>query len=895
MANGAAASVYVGFPFSEQLPNVARVDQSYSFTMANVTYKSTLDDGIISYQVLNGPSWLQFDSGSRTFLGTPTNLDLGSFDITLTGFDSQNNSLANNYTMIVSDLPGIKLTSEDIMFSQIAQYGKTNGQNGLVVQQGQQVNIAFDPSIFKDVSSTNNDGVVAYYGRSADRSSLPNWLKYNSNALSFVGTVPYVVSDIAPSTSYNFAFIASDIKGYAAAVGYFELIVGFHTLSTSQNETEKINGTLNMEIDYTVPVLEQVYIDNNLVVKENISQVAINDLPSYATFNESDYSLSGTFPNLSTVNNFTVVVKDVYGNSVELPYQLEAMSSLFTLTTLPDLNATKGEFFSHQLLKSYFTDFNSTTITVDTNNQSWLQYHSSNLTLNGNVPNDFDSADISIVAASSSDNKSEEEKSFKIKGVSKTTSTTTSSSTSSTSSSKPSSTSSSSYSSGTSVGKQKKKSNLGLIIGLAVGIPVFILLVALALILLCCIRRKQQKTDTQDVEKLPPMSVLPDDKSKHMRDQAEQLDALKQLELHKSGLTPIIGAMPKKVDDINSVSSSLTHVDSHDQYYDTSDKPLMSWRANDDEDSKSITKDESVLVANSNNNYRQSDASMSTVNTERLFSVRLIDDLSVRDSQRSLVSGGGISRNSSGNFQRLDSDGNIAQGTRGGSYLDIVDEVTEEINTTGESTLPNGEVSHFNTSTPPILDDENDILLRPNVEIFNAEEPNNSREQSSVYHSLREDSNQTLDSSSSYNLLGKLNDLPQDERNINNDDDILREADDETSGTPSPRGNQLQSDVINTFPFHSSIDNISGIPMISPMSETSTLGKSPHSLGGDSSSKYVGFKLNGSDHGLPLDSNDNPKLVAFTRKASLRDSSYEPDHAIIAQGESAVIHNSDSD
>lgn len=900
------ASVYVGFPFSEQLPTVARVNQSYSFTMANVTYKSTLDDGIISYEILNAPQWLEFDSDSRSFMGTPSESDLGTFEITLTGFDSANNSLSNNYSMIVSDLPGVELASYDIMFSEIAQFGRTNGQNGLVVQQGEYVNLTFDAATFKAISNTSGE-IVAYYGRSADRSSLPTWIKYNSNDLSFVGTVPYVVSDIAPSTSYSFAFIASDIKGFAAAVGYFELIVGYHTLSTSQNETEKINGTLNMNIDYTIPILEEVYLDESLISKENVSQVYINDLPSYVSFNDSEYVLSGSFPNLSTVDNFTVTVKDVYGNSVNLPYQLEAMSSLFTLSTLPELNATKGEYFSHQLLKSYFTDYNSTTVNVDTDNQSWLAFHSSNLTLNGNVPDDFDSAEISVTATSGSKSN---KKSFNIRGISATKSTTsTSSSPSATSSSTSSSSSSSTSSETSSASNSKKKSNKGLIIGLAVGIPVFVLLVALALILFCCIRRKKQNQKSDDVEKLPPMSVLPNDKSKYMREQADQLDALKQIELHKSGFSPIMGGLPKKVDDINSVSSSLTHVDSRDQYFDSSDKPLMSWRANNDEDNRSISNDESVLLAGGHNPInRQSDASMSTVNTERLFSVRLVDDHSVRDSQRSLMSGG-VSRNSSGNFQRLDSDGNIAQGGKSTSYLDIVDEVTEEFNTTGGSTLPNADVSHFtikDRSTPPILDD-NDILLRPNVEIFNAEDPNNNSspgEQGSVYHSLREDSNQTFDSSmsnSSYNLLGKLNEVPnayEKGASINHDDNILEEADNESSSAPSPRGDlELGSsnpDVINTFPFHSSIDNISGVPMVSPMSESSTLGNSPHSASANSS-KYGAFKLHGSDHGMISDVNGNPKLVAFTRKASLRDSSYEPDHAQIAQGESAVIHNSDSD
>lgn len=640
----------------EQLPNVARVDEAYLFTLASITYRSS-SGGSISYSASNLPDWLSFDSDSRTFSGTPSANDVGQFQISLAAQDSADGSSAeNSYSMMVSNSSGLSLSSSDVMFTSIAHYGQTNGVNGLVVKEGEHFSIQFDDLVFVENAGASRS-ISYYYGRSMDRTSLPNWITFDSSSNTFSGSVPYVTSDIAPSVLYGFSFIGSDYQGYAGAEGTFYLVVGAHQLSTLLNESIKVNGTYGLGFEYDVPVFSSVYLDSELISSQNISSVSANDLPSYIDFDDKAYALKGTFPNSSTFDNFTIVVADVYGNLVELPYSFSSIDSVFTVNLLPDVNATRTEYFLYQLLRSDFTDYNETSIDVSFNSSDWLSYHSLNLTLSGIAPKNLDAVEVTVKASSSFDSQS---LSFRIVGVDKETVTSSSSlssssatssashsATQSSTSSAASTTSTIASSSSIAANQQKSSDNKKkLVLGLAIGIPAFVILLAALLLIFCCCRRKKHNDTESDKSAPEPELTGPgfgvtydmDDSREHAR----QLGALNALKLDC---------------DNSSTLSSLTHVDSEAEsnYYDASEKPVKSWRANDTSDSNAIKQSFLLLQKHT------SQLSLDTVNTEQLFSVKLVDGS--RDSFPSPIKNflsHSIARDTlSGNIQRLDSDGNI--------------------------------------------------------------------------------------------------------------------------------------------------------------------------------------------------------------------------------------------
>lgn len=642
------AALYVGWPMNEQLPDVALVGSSYLFTLAYGTYGLSTNGGV-NYTATGLPSWLLFDGPSRTFSGTPQSKDLGSFQITLNGVDLRDQStLSNTYLMLVADGPPISLSSPDVMFTTIAKYGQTNGQDGLVVRPGEQFSIQFSKDVF-----TPNDNIKAYYGRSQDRTPLPNWINFDSGSLTFSGTVPQVVSSIAPSFIYNFCFIASDYPGFAGVVGTFNLLVGAHLLSTSLNGPLKINGTFGSKLNQTVPVLSSVFLDQNAIAPQNISNVSLQGAPSFVTLGP-DYTLQGTFPNSTNAANFTVLVKDVFGNSVDLPYQISSLGSLFTVSTLPDVNATRGQYFELQLMKSYFTDVNSSTISVSTNS-SWLKYESSNMTLLGLVPSDFQQTSVNVKAAESNLN---DELSFNIRGVDRAAITSSSLSSASKTSSRPSSTgtrsTATSESSETPVPSQKSDNGNGrrnLIIGLSAGIGGAALLACLALLLFCLCRRKNKDEDDEkhntnsgEPELTGPGFGTTFDLDDHT-EIARQLGTLNAMKLDEDNESDIL---------------CDTHVDPEEEdceYLDDYGKPTKSWRAKDMSDSSAVKK----MLQEQN---RRSEMSLNTINTEQLFSVRVVDDSNSNRVSRQSDLLEMTRDTSSANVQRLDSDGNIAEITK---------------------------------------------------------------------------------------------------------------------------------------------------------------------------------------------------------------------------------------
>lgn len=914
-----SASIYMGFPFNEQLPDVGRVDQDYSFTMANTTYKSN-SFGEITYEVSNLPDWLSFDSDSRTFTGKPSESDVGDFDVTIVGTDqSDQSTLSNNYTMIVSNDTGIHVSSGTSVFQQLAQYGHTNGDDGLVVKPGDKIDLKFSKDTFEEYSSSQRS-IIAYYGRSADRSSLPNWISFDGEELTFSGTVPYVTSENAPSFEYGFSFIASDYYGYAGASSIFKIVVGGHQLETDLNNTIKINGTFGQDVEEGVPIMSHVYLDGQLISKDNISEVSAEDLPTYLSFNDEDFTLTGTFPNTSTFDNFSITVRDTYGNTVNLPYSFDAIGSVFTIDSLDDVNATKGEWFLYQIMNSIFTNVNETEVNVDYEDANWISYHEDNKTLNGMTPKNLDKLKVTIEGKLDSE---DEEKSFNIKGVNKhTTSSSSSSSSSSTSTSSSSGTAaatasatddSSGATSTNGASSNNSNKNRDLAIGLGVGIPVFVILVAALIIFCCCYKRRKNRQES-------------DDEKGAVSSATTQVSGGGKVAAGRAGVaaTTATGAATFPIDpknesqvnlmklegiSANSSSSSLTHVDTNESFYDIHEQPVMkSWRANADSDDKA--------VVTSGNVTRNSDASLSTVNTEQLFSVRLVDDNIQRDSELSSANYAFMSNNSlnallqrdnsSQNIHRLDSDGNIVEYNtlaptsspermpnrlpHSSSQLDIVpEENSRDISNREDTTGSIGNLLHKFDQSSSSSEDNSGSSPSPSPQ------PPVPHTQSPTF--LFEFNNVELQSPQSDKFL--LHDKQMNNTNNNHLSPTLSPS---PSSSPTRQRHLLSTTQNNNTqnPHHSilTLDSISSEKFIydgklrpadslSPVKNLCSRTSSGSLLsGGNNNSTGNGNGVNDRENGAAT-------LVDFTRKASLRDSSYEPDYT--HREESATLHHDDSD
>lgn len=758
-----------GFPFDEQLPTVARVNESYEFQLNNETYKSS-DGSEVTYSVENQPSWLSFDASSRVFTGTPSDddvTDAASFN--LIGEDSTG-SINKTYSIVVSNKEGPTPSDTYTVLSQLTDFGQTNGQNGLVLAPGKVFNVTFDSQTFN-----SDDTIKAYYGRSSDRTSLPNWITFDSSSLKFSGVAPAVNSEIAPGFEYSFIFIASDYAGNAGSWVDFDIVVGYHELTTSLKGTTYINGSAGDEIDFEVP-LESVYEDGQEVSLANLSSATLDGAPDWLSLD--NYTLVGTVPDDYESNSndtFNVTLTDLYSNTVVLYFGIESIDSLFSVDSFRDANATRGSYFQYYFTQSQFTDYDNTNITVEFSDADWLTFHRSNLTINGDTPDDFDETKVTVTASSENSDKSDE-LSFNIRGSDPDTkSSSSSSSTKSHSSSKSSSTASPSSSGSTasstaatatgvsksSSGSNKKK----LAIGLGVGIPLFAILVAAIVIFLCCFRRRKDSGDEEETDSTSPKISKPilgnpanDPNSRSPNNGgfspsnggaggATGVDVLDEKqnwnEPHRLGALNVLKLDGKDLYENESNSSSLTKGDSFDSIHDDTHSSLYhdalqsqstdmlmggaaaaggvagaaggaaagGYKSQDPLPKKSWRQTIDSKI------NRESLNSLATVSTNELFSIRLAEDDDIRKDPRKSNLGfrdsaflgstasSILTRDDSGNIQRLDSDGNIVANNpeyrhSKGTSLDVLkEEATPHIPQPASATL------HPNTNTSSLVND----------------------------------------------------------------------------------------------------------------------------------------------------------------------------------------------
>ncbi|KAG7755508.1 hypothetical protein KL911_001565 [Ogataea haglerorum] len=636
LASLVGATPYSGFPFSQQLPDVARVGEEYAFTINKDTYRS--DEGAVSYSTDNMPGWLRFDESSLTFSGIPSSSDAtDSLSFDLIGTDSSG-SFNQSVSIVVSKEAGPELKTS--IFPQLQAMGNTNGYDGLIIEPQKSFEVRFSNDTFQ-MSSGSSNNIVAYYGKSLNRTSLPSWCYFDEDTLTFSGTAPAINSDIAPSQEFGFILIATDYEGYTGTYGTFYLLVGAHELTTNVSDTLQINVTAGKSFSVDVP-LQDVQLDGQSVSWQNISSVKLYEAPSWVQL-DSNNRLTGDVPEDQDSNELVnVTVTDVYGNQVFLDFEIDVYSNIFTVKDLPDVNATRGDFFVYSLPSSAFSNLNDTNIKANFSNATWLTYYYTNHSFAGLVPDTFGNLKVTIEATMNSLDDSRE---FNIRGIGTVHSTSSSQSSSSTASSSSSSGShtgmstssvfaspSATSGSGSKAGSSNKKN---LAIGLGVALPLAAILGAL-LIFFCCWRKRKSNNDEEDDKAkkstfyINPQGTAETLKNDAEGDNAKRLSALNVLKLDESGVR----------DD----SSSLTNVESNHSRSHSLYNEAMNHQSTDElisGRSQKITK--SWRNGASEWKPRDSLTSLATVATTDLLTVRVADDPNMQRKSQSIF----MNRNSS--------------------------------------------------------------------------------------------------------------------------------------------------------------------------------------------------------------------------------------------------------
>jgi Ca2+-binding RTX toxin-like protein len=151
-------------------------DQSWTFTVPAGTFADVDAGDTLSLvaKLANGselPTWIQFDSTSRTFSGTPGNSEVGSYMLKIVATDAAG----------ASATAGVNLTVENVNDAPTAVGSLTNWS----ALAGNATTYTLPSAAFADVDV----GDVLHYDASlSDGAALPHWLTFDAAARSFSGT-----------------------------------------------------------------------------------------------------------------------------------------------------------------------------------------------------------------------------------------------------------------------------------------------------------------------------------------------------------------------------------------------------------------------------------------------------------------------------------------------------------------------------------------------------------------------------------------------------------------------------------------------------------------------------------------------------------------------------------
>jgi phospholipase/lecithinase/hemolysin len=151
-----------GDAFSFQIPTNTFTDIDAGDVL---TYSATLENGNAL------PTWLTFNSTTRTFSGTPTNDNVGNLNIKAIATDKAGATVSDIFVIAVENVNDAPVLSNAIA-----------DQNA---KQGTAFSFQIPTNTFTDIDAGD---VLTYSATLENGNALPNWLTFNSTTRTFSGT-----------------------------------------------------------------------------------------------------------------------------------------------------------------------------------------------------------------------------------------------------------------------------------------------------------------------------------------------------------------------------------------------------------------------------------------------------------------------------------------------------------------------------------------------------------------------------------------------------------------------------------------------------------------------------------------------------------------------------------
>ncbi|MEJ6021971.1 putative Ig domain-containing protein [Ramlibacter sp. PS4R-6] len=374
-------------PNANDAPTVAQAiaiqsateDSTWSFAVPTGTFNDVDASDVLTYgaSLADGsalPSWISFDSTSRTFSGTPGAGDIGSLSIKVTATDAAGAAVSTAFTLSVNHVNHAPVVTQPIG----AQMATEDSAWSLVVPA----------STFSDA-----DGETLVFGALlADGTALPSWLTFDAAARTFSGTP--VNGNVG---ALNVRLTGTDAAG-ASASTTFALVVQNTNDAPVLVQPIPDQGAAEDSL-WTFPTagaFSDVDTGDSLTFAATLQDGSA--LPSWLSFNASTGVLSGT-PGNGDVGSLVIKVAatDAAGASVSTTFNLlvsNTNDAPTVIQSIPAQSATEDQPWTYTVAAGAFADVDvgdSLTYSARLANGSalpgWLAFDAATRTFSGTPAN----------------------------------------------------------------------------------------------------------------------------------------------------------------------------------------------------------------------------------------------------------------------------------------------------------------------------------------------------------------------------------------------------------------------------------------------------------------------------------------------------------------------------
>ena len=250
-----------------------------------VAYTATLPDGTAL------PSWLTFNAATRTFSGTPLNVNVGVTAVKVTATDSAGATVSDTFNITVTNTNDAPTVANAIANQSVAEDSALSFQ--------------FNANIFADVDVGDT---ITYTATLSDGTALPTWMTFTAATRTFTGTpLNADVGTIAVKVT------ATDVANLAVSDTFNLTVTNTNDAPTVANaiaDQAAAQGTA-LSFQFNTNVFADADVGDTITY--TATGVSGGALPTWLTFNAATRTFSGTPTASDSDLTVSVIATDAAG------------------------------------------------------------------------------------------------------------------------------------------------------------------------------------------------------------------------------------------------------------------------------------------------------------------------------------------------------------------------------------------------------------------------------------------------------------------------------------------------------------------------------------------------------------------------------------------------------